>query len=136
MENILTSEFSEITYVAQCNAAIIKWLPENRRMAELDFRLQVDTLFSTAEVFKAGAIYIDALEFDYPLSVESIKLIKDLLSRCMVKVYSIIESKHLMGRMGITQLFHILKDRNIHLNVFKSRDEGDEWLSTQCKVGK
>ncbi len=136
MKKVITNEYIEIKYEPEIKAIVIKWLPENQCMSELEFHEQLNTLFTTAEVLKADKMLIDANDFSYPISQNSIKLIENYVNKSQIKTFGLVKSQHLLGKAAILRLISKIDSHSLNLKLFNDYETGQFWLNLFSAMNK
>jgi hypothetical protein len=134
MNSITKNEFSEITCSASGKVISQFWFNASEHLSEWEFLEQIDTLFSTAEVFGSKVLYIDAFDFCYPINDKSVQQIKVQLDKCNLKFIGIVLSSHLLGKLYILKLLKKMSTPCITLTIFKTRKEGESWVALKNKT--
>jgi hypothetical protein len=129
MKTINKSDYSEIKYSVINNSVYMVWLPQSRHMSEWEFWEEIDTLFSTIEVFKAKLLYIDAYKYSFPINDKSISQINTYLTNCPSRVFDIVMSSNNLGKLSILRLIKKMNLSSFQLTLFKTREEGNFWYS-------
>lgn len=129
MKSVIKNEFIDINYSVIGNMISMVWTPCNNYMSEWEFVEQIDSLFSTIEVFKSKIAYIDASSFCYPISEKSVLLIKQYISKCEVKSFGIVMSSNLLGKCHILRMLKKMSSDGCTLTIFHTRKEGEFWYS-------
>jgi hypothetical protein len=129
MQIITQNKFVKIQYSNIMNAVHISWLSKNQLMSETEFKEQLDTIFSTSEVFKTEVMYIDAFRFNYTISDASFAEIRNYVAKCPVKVFGIVMSHFTSGKLNILRLIKRTSFPGARLILFSTSDDGEFWCS-------
>ena len=127
VKKIYKDEYSEICYICGGSLVILKWLPENRRMSELEFCKQLNVLVKIIEKYEPRIVYIDAFDFNYPIFQCAVKLIYKMLDRATLETIGFVNSQHLLGSVFIKRLVMRIQTE-IRIIAFNSRKEGELWV--------
>lgn len=130
-QRILETEYCKIDQAIGVNALIIKWLPSNCHLSEWEFLEQNDILFNAIDVFNTTVLIIDAYDFCYPISDHGICQIEKHLDASKLKSIGIVISNDVIGKFQTIRLTSIISLLDIKLNLFKTMEEGQSWLTLE-----
>lgn len=126
---IIKNDFAEYSVSKSGDIVLQIWTSSSKYMSNWEFTEQIETLFSVIEVFNPKVLYIDALEFSYPIVENSIQLIRKYLKITTININTgIVISKELLGKLHILRLVNRLLLKNV-ARLFKTREEGEAWLN-------
>lgn len=106
MIRIFVNDFCEIVFDKVKSTLIQKWLKVSRRMSDIEFSEQLDTLFSSIEVFEPEVLMIDAHNFNYRIGGKTRFSISQFLNIYSIKSLILIPSKGFAGLRS----FAVLKE--------------------------
>ncbi len=129
MKSIIKNEFSEIACSASGNIIYQCWYKASVHLSEWEFLECMDTLCSTAEVFKSKVLYIDALDFGYPIMDKSMQQIKKQFEKCEIEQVGMILNADQLGAFQFSKLIETISLFDITTNIFNTREQGESWLS-------
>ncbi|NJK95114.1 MAG: hypothetical protein HC831_05310 [Chloroflexia bacterium] len=128
MTPVVKNEFSELSCSRTGKVIFQFWTKASAQLSEWEFLEQIDTLFSTAEVFNSDVLCIDAFDFCYPFNKKAIQIISKHLKSSAIKNIGIVMSSKLLGKLHILLLIKSIPPSNNTLSIFNSRKEAEEWL--------
>ena len=126
-KKIYKDEYIEISYICGGSMVILNWLPENRRMSELEFCKQLKVMVQIIEEYEPRFVYIDAFDFNYPIFQCAVKLINRILERATLQAIGFVNSQHLLGSVFIKRLVTKIQT-DIRIVIFNGRKEGKRWI--------
>jgi hypothetical protein len=104
MIRILVNDFCEILFDKVGRTLIQKWQKISRKMSETEFTEQIDTLFSSIEIYEPEVILIDAHNFNYRIGSKYRSYISQFLDVCKIRSIVLIPSQGFTGLRSLAIL--------------------------------
>lgn len=121
---VFTNEYLKIYYSQVKSTIIIKWLPQNQSMSQVEFRQALVTISQCIDAQPHRYTLFDFYEFNYRCCPELSSFFMQLQYQINNGNIAVIMSNCLLGKLTLK---NILKTRP-SLIVLSDRKEGAHWL--------
>lgn len=134
MNSVINNEYTEIFYQKSGIIICQVWKSSSSHLSELEFLEQLDSLFSTIEVFNLQTLYIDAFDFCYPISEHAMQQIINHFQKCNIYLVGVVSSSNLLGKIQISNLSKKISAAGITITILQSRQDGLIWLDSLIRL--
>jgi len=74
-------------------------------------------------------MFIDALDYNYPLTESTIDIVMSNLELCTVRIFGLIQSNYLLGSVWILILLDRIHRKGCKIKQFDTRETGEFWIN-------
>ncbi len=130
MKEYKKSEFFNVKFLKDKNILKVQWLCACQYMSEIDFHNIIYMVYELIRKYKANILYVDAAEFNYPIRLNTINLVKEHCLKLNSVKYKILDSKHRLGSFGVLMLLRHLSNSGLKIELFPDQQVADLWLKS------
>jgi|BioPla2DNA2_1021312.scaffolds.fasta_scaffold04977_11 hypothetical protein len=121
---VFTNEYLKIYYNRVKSTVIIKWLPENQSISQIEFYQALVTISQCIDAYPHRYMLLDFYEFSYWCCPELSSFFMQLQHSINNGNIAIILSNCLLGKLALKNILEI----HPSLIVLSDRKEGAHWL--------